>query len=134
MTKKEKELACKLYFDNLCEKLKDTHEVVGSCNKDMSVYLIPKGTVAELSYYGKPIDSYRFSDHWNWFSNVKKCSDSKMVQCNCVDLPWPKKRNGEGLPSSPIFGVCVAYYGEDKKYHHVFGEKFNRKTKEWAFE
>lgn len=134
MTREEKMNACLMYFEELSEKLKDTHEVIRSCNGDASAYLIPKGSIEELSYYSKPADSYRVSDHWNWFASTKKCENAKYIQCLSVDLPWARRREVDGKATRPVIGYQVAYFGSDKKYHHVFGEKFNRRTKEWSWE
>lgn len=130
--KKKKEL-CVGYFNSLCKELEDTHVLVGSCNNDSSMYLVPKGTEDQITYASKPADSYRFSDHWNWYANTKKCPDEKYVQCLNVDLPRAKPRSEEGKASKPVFGICVAYFDTDSKYHHVYGEKFDRKTKQWCF-
>lgn len=130
----EKKELCRKYWNDLCELLKENHEVVASCNADETCYLIPKGTIDKLSYNGKPVDSYRYSDHWNWYANIAKCADEKHVQCECIDMPRAKARPAYGKPSKPIIGICVAYYGQDHVYHHVFGEKFNRTAKQWSFE
>ena len=129
---KKKEL-CQKYFDNLCNELKDTHALVRSCNGDFSAYLVPKGTEDQISYSSKPVGSYRISDHWNWFANIKKCHDERYIQCFNADMPRVKPRLGDGKPSKPVFGVCVAYFGADQKYHHVYGEIFDHKTKHWQF-
>lgn len=133
MTRDEKMELCIAYFERLAEELKDTHVVVGSCNKDASAYLVPKGTEDQISYYGKPEDSYRISDHWNWFSNVKKCKDEHYVQCLNTDIPWTRLREEPGMATKPRYGIQVAYYGKDRKYHGIFGDLFNRKTKTWAW-
>lgn len=132
-TKEQKIQACASFYGELCAKLEETHEVVGSCNNDISSYLIPKGTVEDLSYYGKPANSFRISDHWNWYSNLRKCSKKGYVQCYSVDVPFARRRPEEGKASKPRYAIQVAYYGKDNKYHHIFGDKFNRKTGEWSF-
>ena len=99
----------------------------------MSSYLITKGTIDELTYYGKPKNSFRISDHWNWYSNVNKCSNENYIQCYSKDAPCAKSRSGEGKPSKPIFSIMVAYYGNDNQYHSIFGERFNRREKKWEF-
>ena len=129
----EKKRACMEYFNNLCNELKETHSLVGSCNKDCSLYLVPKGTEKEITYSSKPVNSYRFSDHWNWYSNIKKCSDPHYIQCFNIDAPRVKQRIEPGKASKPVLCICVAYFGEDEKYHHVYGEKFDRDKKKWSF-
>ena len=133
MSNEEKINACLLYFNELADELNETHELVKSCNNDLSMYLIPKGSIDQLTYHSKPVNSYRFSDHWNWYSSTSKCKDERYVQCFCPDMPWAKRRLAEGKASRPAFGICVAFFGDDNKYHHVFGDKFNRKTHEWSF-
>lgn len=134
MSKEEKMKKCIEYFYALAEELKNTHTLVKSCNVDSTMYLVPKGTEDQITYHSKPANSYRFSDHWNWYANVRKCANERYVQCLNVDMPWAKKRTAKGKPSRPIFGIAVAKIGDDSKYHHVFGERFNKKTKEWSFE
>ena len=124
---------CQNFFKELSNVLVETHDTIGSCNNDISMYLIPKGSESDLSYYGKPDESFRISDHWNWYSSAKKCSNLKLVQCESVDIPWSRKREEDGKATKPIYGIQVAYYGKDHKYHHVFGEKFDRKTKRWIW-
>jgi len=122
---------CVEYFDELCRYLSERYEVVGSCNQDISRYLVPRGTVSEITYHSKPVYSFRISDHWNWYANVNKCKNEHYIQCYSVDLPWAKKRPETGKASKPVRGFQVAYFGEDNKYHAVFGEYFNRKTNRW---
>jgi hypothetical protein len=134
LTVREKMEACMKFFNILAEELSDDYEVVGSCNKDASVYLIPKGTIDDLSYYGKPLMSFRFSDHWNWFSNTKKCKDRYHIQCNSVNIPWPNwRRHDDDSATRPRTGFQVAFYGKDKAYHHVFGDCFDREKRKWTW-
>lgn len=133
MNFREKRIECKAYFNYLVQKLEDTHELVPSCNNDESMYLIPKGTIDQLTYQSKPVDSYRFSTHWNWYANTNKCPDSNYIQCWNRDLPRPKPRPEEGKPSKPILGICVARFGKDGVYHTVYGEVFNSKKRMWWF-
>ncbi len=134
MTRKEKETACIEFFNALADALKETYEVVASCNNDISAYLIPKGSIDKLSYYGKPELSFRVSDHWNWFSNLKKCDIPNYVQCMSMDMPWARRREEESKSTKPRYGIQVAIFGKDGRYHHVYGEKFDRRTKEWSWE
>lgn len=124
---------CTEFFNKLTDALKDSYEIVASCNKDITKYLIPKGTISDLSYISKPDASFRFSDHWNWYSNLEKCPKESYIQCLCSDLPRAKNRVAPGKASKPIYAISVCFIGKDGKYHHVFGEKFNRKTKEWSW-
>lgn len=111
----------------------DTYEEVGSCNADSTLYLVPDGTANQISYTSKPEKSFRVSDHWNWFANLKKCPYEKYIQCLSVDLPFAKKRPANGMASKPINAVQVSVIGKDGKYHAVYGEVFNRKTKTWGW-
>ena len=129
----DKQLACKAFFTELSELLNESYEVVGSCNNDSSAYLIPKGTGEQITYYGKPADSFRISDHWNWYSNINKCSNPKYIQCYSVDCPFPRKREEAGRPTKPRRAFQVAFIGKDGKYHAVYGEVFNRKSKNWEW-
>lgn len=131
-TKMEK---CRKFFDELAEALKATHVVFGSCNQDLSAYLVPNGTEKQVTYYGKPVGSFRVSDHWNWFSSKKRCSDMNMVQCRSLDMPWCHKRDPKNPEHAvrPIIGCQVGYFGEDNCYHCVYGECFDRKRKTWTW-
>ena len=129
---KEKMRKCKEFFDALSEALKESYEVVASCNGDISAYLIPRGSIGSLSYYGKPERSFRISDHWNWYSSTRKCSDRTMVQCESVDMPKPVPRDSDRA-TKPKYGVQVAYYGADYKYHCVYGEVFDRERRKWLW-
>ena len=131
MTNIEKVEACKEFFNSLSKILESTYEVVASCNQDISKYLIPKGTIGDLTYHSKPDASFRISDHWNWYSNLKKCPNPNYIQCLSVDMPRAKKRPDYGKASKPIDGIQVSVIGKDGKYHAVYGEIFDRKTKKW---
>ena len=134
MTFDAKKNACSDFFDKLSGLLSENYEVLGSCNKDFSRYLIPKGTANQVTYYGKPVKSFRISDHWNWFSNLKKCSDPNYVQCRSLDMPWCRKREeGSFFATKPRFGAQVCIQLEDGCYHHVYGDRFDRATKTWKW-
>ena len=133
MNRVEKINACNNFFMKLMTRLEDGYEIVESCNQDISKYLIPIGTIDELTYNSKPNNSFRISDHWNWYANILKNPNERYVQCLSNDFPWPKKRKAPGKPSDPIFAIAVCVIGEDGKYHHVFGEKFDRKNKKWSW-
>lgn len=133
MTKAEKYSACKIFFDQLTSLLEESHRRMDSCNNDISAYLVPKGTEEQVSYYGKPANSFRISDHWSWYSNLKKCEKPHYIQCLSVDVPRAKKRPDVGKASKPIFAIQVSYIEDDGKYHCVYGEKFDPKTKKWSW-
>lgn len=125
--------ACIQFFEELARLLQADYEVVASCNKDASRYLVPKGTSGQISYYGKPDRSFRISDHWSWYSNTQKCRDENYVQCESVDMPRVRRREKEGMASKSRFGIQVCLLGTDGRYHHVFGDKFNRKKHTWSW-
>lgn len=132
MTGNQKREACKEFFKALAEELKGSYELVWSCNHDDSMYLIPVGTINELSYYGKPKMSFRMSDHWNWLSSTRKCKDRYHVQCNSADMPRALyRRHDDNTATRPRFGWQVAMYDNDGMYYAVFGEKYDRWNKEW---
>lgn len=134
MTYTEKMEACRKFVADLNTLLDGTYELIGSCNKDSSLYLVPKGTADQISYYGKPDKSLRFSDHWNWFSSQKKCKDESLVQCRSLDMPWCRKREKPGMSTKPRFGIQVSLYDAATKcYRHVYGDKFDRKAKTWTW-
>lgn len=124
--------ACLAFFQKLSDILNGKYEIVGSCNKDVSQYLVPIGTIDQISYYGKPEMSFRISDHWNWYSSIKKCKNPDYVQCNSVDIPRAKKRTDDHA-TRPMRGMQVAIQWTDGYYHHVFGEKYDPKTRKYVW-
>ena len=125
---------CEIYFNKLINALKDyNYDSVPSINSDCSEYLIPNGTINELTYKSKPAFSFRYSDHWNWFANIKKCENEKYVQCFSTDLPYTKLRRGPGLPSKPIFAISVMITDATGRYHCIYGETYDRKKREWGW-
>lgn len=124
---------CRRFLFELEKTLDGKYELVRSCNQDISCYLIPIGTESEISYYGKPDKSFRFSDHWSWYSNHKKCKVDDYVQCYSYDAPKPNKRKGPGMASEPVNAIQVAAIGIDGQYHCVFGEKYDKKSKKWTW-
>lgn len=131
----EKFAKCRAFFDRLAELLAPEYEVMASCNKDLSAYLVPAGTQNQVTYYSKPIGSFRVSDHWNWYSNLTKCSWPNYIQCFSADVPYAKPRD----PKYPYMATKgrkafqVGYFGRDKKYHCVYGEQWNKKLKTWEW-
>lgn len=119
---------CNNFFDNLAKYLGDSYVVVGSCNQDASRYLVPAGTEHLITYHSKPVGSFRISDHWNWYSNVKKNRDPYYIQCHSVDAPPTRARNREGYASEPQQIIQVCYFDNDDKYHCVYGEVYDRDT------
>lgn len=123
---------CNQFFGNLANMLKDSYEIIGSCNGDGSRYLVPIGTAYQITYYGKPVKSFRVSDHWNWYANTKKCQEYNYIQCESVDVPFPRKRTDEHA-TYPRYCPQVAIQLEDGKYHCVYGSKFIPKRKGWSW-
>lgn len=132
MTINEKNYNCEKFFEALCDMLSDRYEMLKSCNRDMSAYLCPIGTTSEVTYHSKPEGSFRISDHWNWYANTNKCSDPGYIQCYCDELPWARRRPEEGKAGRPIMASCVCIF-KNGKYHIVYGERFDRKTKTWMW-
>ena len=126
-------IKCRNFFNEVAELLSDEYQVVASCNRDLSAYLVPKGTKNEITYQSKPACSLRVSDHWNWYSNIKKCSQEDYIQCHSVDLPDPRKRNAPGKASNPIEATQVCLIYPDGKYHCVFGRFYDRKSQKWKW-
>ena len=128
---KEKQNKCIKYFNELCGLLSETHEVM--INKSTDMYLVPKGTKNQITYYGKPLYSFRYSNKWNWFTD--RCKNQNHAQCYSKDLPRPHHDDefaGKG-PGGAILAHCVGYYGDDKSYHVVYGEKYDRETRTWSW-
>ncbi len=132
-TMSEKLEKCKEFFNSLAMLLYDTYDVMGSCNVDQTSYLVPSGTQGQVTYSSKPARSFRISDHWNWYANIKKCANERYIQCWSVDVPYPRRREEPGKASEPRRAIQVAMIGPDGKYHCVYGEFFDRKTKTWGW-
>lgn len=124
---------CDEFINKLASILGDNYEMVASCNKDLSRYLVPKGTKDQITYYGKPEMSFRVSDHWNWYSSTEKCTNERYVQCFSMDLPNPRPRPAPGVGTNAISAYQVAIQ-VDGRYHHVFGDKYNRRIRRWEWE
>jgi hypothetical protein len=132
----EKIRKCNKFFYQLAELLKDDYEIVYPFGKNgfsSDKYLVPKGTKDKISYYGKPVGSFRFSTHWNWRESLDKCTNERYIQCLNVDLPFAKKRDNATGRSKPIMAEQIAYYGIDCKYHAIYGEMINKKTHKWEW-
>jgi len=129
----EKEL-CRQFFIDLAEALKGDYEAMASKIRhgECSMYLCPKGTSDQVTYHSKPEMSFRFSDHWNWYTSQKRNPDLKYIQCQCRHLPEPKRRHGDGLPSDPIVANCVCLF-INGQYRVVYGSKYDRKTRSWSW-
>jgi len=97
-----------------------------------AAYLFPKGTIKQISYYGKPELSFRCSDDWNWYTNKKRCPDPEQIQCHSVDIPGPLWRKDDD-GTKPVKGWNVAIYGLDHKYHCVYGTYFDRVDRRWGW-
>ena len=124
--------ACEAFLRQIQTLLEGRYEIVGSCNQDISKYLVPNGTEKQITYYGKPEKSFRISDHWNWYSSTKKCRDISYVQCESVDMPNARERTDEHA-TKPRKGLQVAIQGTDGKYHHVFGYKWIPEIREFKW-
>ena len=133
MDNTEKRERCKAFYEELRTMLAVSYISIGSCNRDFSEYLVPIGMEDQVSYYSKPYWSFRISDHWNWYANLRKCKDEDYIQCFSVDLPLPGKRLRPRKASRPVFGVQVALFCEDGKYHCVYGDKYDPLTKKWTW-
>ena len=131
MTKAEKWKECSNFFKRLTTLLKDDYDVMGSFNVDQTLYLVPKGTEDQVTYHSKPAYSFRLSDHWNWYANIKKCSNERYIQCWAYDLPRPRKRKGPGLASEPIEAICVAMTRPNGSYKVIFGDHYTKRNWIW---
>lgn len=130
--------ACKAFYYELGYILTANGEYENKISNNrnsnkFSAYLVPKGTKNEITYFSKPLNSFRFSNYWNWYAPYSKCNDKWVIQCFTEDMPRTKKRNGEGLESEPVLGTAVCIMGKDEEYHVVYGEIFDRKTKSWSW-
>ena len=125
-------MLCTHFFDELGGILNSNYKIVGSCNKDFSAYLVPVGTEGQISYTDKPENSFRISDHWNWYSNIKKCPDESYVQCNSLSVPKAENRIAPGKASNPISAIQVAFFCKGS-YYAVYGEYYNFQAKTWEW-
>ena len=127
----ERKTKCRYFYDELTKELSEFYDSIGSCNHDESIYLIPKGTEEQITYYGKPDRSFRYSDHWNWYSSIRKCEDPSVIQCYNADIPEPRSRIEDWKASKPRFAIQVGYCDKNNEYHAIYGEAYDKETKEW---
>ena len=125
---------CWEFFSELSHVLIEEHDykLIRPKGGYKAAYLIPKGTEKQLSYYGKPVLSFRCSDDWNWYTSKKRCPDPEQIQCHSVDIPGPLRRE-DNDGTKPIKGWNVAFYGSDNKYHCVYGTYFDRTDLRWGW-
>ena len=128
----EKQEKCNQYFNNLYEMLKESHDRRTNKTRDRrpDKYIFPKGTGDEITNVGKPANSFRYSNKWNFWKNGKgEMLDS--VQCYSEDFPKAHTDSQGRGPQGAVLAYSVCFYGEDGHYHVVYGERYNRKTKKW---
>ena len=128
--------SCFEFFNLVAEEVKDIYEVVPSKSKKWKSFcLVPRGTAGQVSYYSKPVNSLRVASNWNWRAPLKVCNVANHIQCVTPDLPYvrkrPKDRPEDG--SAPIWGNMVALFDSDRKYHCIFGEKYNHENRTWTW-
>ena len=136
MEEKYKFKNCRRYFDELAMHLKPLgYVVIPSCNGDLSAYLVPAGTEDQVTYHSKPEFSFRVSDHWNWYANIKKCSDPNYVQCFCFDVVAPRRRDPirPEMATKPRDACLVAFYGKDHTYHCIYGDAWEWPEKKYVW-
>ncbi len=133
LTRAEKMKRCIQFFNDISKRLSETHTKIGSTNHDSSVYLVPNGTESQVNYYNKPKNSFRYSDHWNWYSSTSKNDNKNYIQCECINAPVPNRREVPWRASEPVNAISVCLFGKDGKYHCVYGECYDRKTKSWSW-
>jgi len=130
--KREKIEACIKFYEELSEKLFGKYTTLASCNNDISSYLCIKGTESEVTYYSKPELSFRISDHWNWYANLKRCDKDYYIQCYSPYLPYPKQREEPGKAGKPVHAISVMIF-KNNKYYPVYGEIWKRNGKHWSW-
>lgn len=123
------------FYRELVNRLSDLGYVdQGSCNKGViSRMLVLSGTEDQISYQSKPKYSFRYSDHWNWYSSLKKCPNPDYIQCYNIHMPRPRCRKEVGKATEPWAAIQVAFYGEDGQYRCVYGKYFDRYTGTWKW-
>ena len=131
-SKKKQMKELKFLYYKLCQYLTENKEYImmSSCNKDNTRYCVPKGTVQQVTYYGKPEKSIRISDHWSWYANLKRCREKDNIQCYNVDMSGPTERLDEGKASLPIEAAAIAVYNNNA-YHTIAGAYIDCNTGEW---
>ena len=126
---------CKMFFYTLREILEKYNNYQYRSNRcgmkrKRDSYLYPEGTGDEITYYSKPLYSFRCANYWNWYAPMKKCDNKWVIQCFTDDMPRTKHRVNGGA-SEPVWGTAVCVMGPDEEYHVVYGEVFDRETKKW---
>lgn len=104
---------CDKFFHSLTELLKDEYEVVGEAfledvEKPGQIgvsYLLPKDANA--------VCGFRYADFWNYTVDTPYGLHT-CYQCSCIPAPE--------APHKYTTAVTVGYFGQDLKYHPVYGE------------
>lgn len=139
-TLSEKLEKCKVFmnelFDELNQSFKDYHPIMETspfCPN--SGYICREEEKNMNSWNSKPKDSFRCSDHWNWYANLNKCEDEHYIQCYTKDAIWtrPRYEKCKEHGTKPRMSAMVGYFGSDNMFHCIYGEKFNRNTKTWTW-
>lgn len=126
---------CWNFYEELAKELGEEYERSdGTHCKPQSSCLVRRGDISHLNYFEKPEWSFRVAPLWNWYANLEKNPDPKYVQCKTDDLPWARQRPKDDptAPSKPVTACCVALFYEGK-YHVIYGEIFDQKTKTWSW-
>ena len=127
-------------FEGFRSPLVENKEANQFCLNDY--YLVPFGTKKEITYYGKPKWSFRFSDHWNWYEARKKCDQESYIQCFNVNLPRVGCRFVDSTKrSNPCYAIQVAIFTHDhirkghdgEAYHCVYGTYKDKETHTWQW-
>ena len=131
----ERDERCAAFFNSLAFYLGDKFEVQRNRkqNQKMDMYLYPKGTKSDLTYYSKPLYSIRCASTWNWYADKHKCKDETIVQCQNIDMPKAKSRPAPGKQSSAVMAAAVGFYDTKKVYHTIYGEKIDPETGKWVW-
>ena len=133
-TTKEQMKELNSLYSKLCQYLIENKQYImmNSCNKDNTKYCVPQGTAKQVTYYGKPENSIRISDHWSWYANLKRCAEEDNIQCYNVDMPDSTERLGKGKASQPIEATAIAVY-YNNAYHTIAGAYIESNTGKWGW-
>lgn len=125
-TYEERFAKCDAFFKALADALGDKYIHVSNMNPgigdEFEEFLVP------VDYMEIPINKpncthyFRLADTWNWYDPTDICPDEDFVQARCTCLPSARPRTAPGEASKPVRACVVAYWGDDNRFHPVYGE------------
>ncbi len=129
-TKEETEKICADFWEKLSNYLREKG-YLETKSKAKSRYLVPSGTENEITWMGKPEFSFRYSNHWNFYTDLKNNPNPNAIQCLNPDIAPAYSRKSPEKGSRPVKGIAVAFYFNGH-YRTICGQKYDLITDTWS--